>query len=323
MKNLAKVILLLEIGFFVFLFVTKFSLLAFLSKKTLNFNGEKSITINDDGLEYQTLTAAQDVAGAIVQKNIDLSNQDEIIPAKNTEVLPGMFIFINRPASIKISVDAKNIEKQTFAKTVFDALAESSVTLSHLDKTEPALETRLSNKLEITVTRIKTEEVTNEEPIDFQEVKQNDNQVDWGEKKITQTGEEGIRETTYRIDYENGEEVKRTKLASNITKSPVNQIVKIGTRLRIGKTDSGVASWYNAGKNECAYRTFSPGTWLRVTNQTNGRQVFVRVAGYGPQEGTGKLIDLDNAAFKKIAPLSQGTTKVKVEEILNKGFSPD
>jgi len=324
MKFLAKTILVLEAAFFVALLLAKFSLFStlFSEKKVLDFTGEKAITVSDNGLEHRIMSQAPNVGEALAQNNIPVSEKDELFPAKDTGILPGMTIFINRPANIKIAVDGKNVTRQTFAKTVSDALSENGVTLSHVDRVEPALEVRLSDNLAISVTRIKTEEVALEEDIDFKEVEQKDNQVDWGEKKITQTGEKGIRETTYQVHYENGEEVSRKKLATKITQSPVTQIVKIGTRLRIGKSDSGIASWYNAGENECASRDFPAGTWLRVTNRANGKQTYVRVAGYGPQAATGKLIDLDNKIFKQLAPLGQGTFKAKVEEILNSKFSP-
>ncbi len=62
---------------------------------------------------------------------------------------------------------------------------------------------------------------------------------------------------------------------------------------------------------------FPKGTWLRVTNLQNQKQVIVVVNDYGPARGTGKMIDLDKVAFEKLANLSQGVIEVKVEEILN------
>lgn len=321
MKLLAKIVLLLEVVLVFYAVFSKISL--FPEKRLLSFSDAKNLTVEDNGLQYKIQTRASDVAGALAENKIGLSAHDELIPPKDTAVYPNMSIFINRPANIMISADGQSIKKTTFAKTVSDALIENKITLSHLDEIEPGLETRLSDNMDIKVTRINYEETTNEEDIDFSEIKQLDGKVDWGTKDISQEGERGTRETTYKIHYENGAEVSRVKLSSKITKQPVTQIVKIGTKLKIGKTDSGIASWYNANENECAHRTFPPGTWLRVTNTANGKQTYVRVAGYGPQAGTGKLIDLDNKAFQKIAPLGQGTAKVKVEEIQSKGFSPD
>jgi len=293
------------------------------SKKALDFSGEKKITVSDNGLAHEINTKSKDVAGVLAENNIQLSEKDEVVPAQNTDLFPGMNILINRAAKIKISVDGENREVRTLSKTVADALSAENVELAPQDQVEPAPDTPLQNDMEIAITRIKYEEESVDEDIDFKEIEQKDSKVGWGTEEVSQKGEKGIRETTYKVHYENGREVSRIKLSTRITKKPVTQIVKIGTKLKIGQSDSGIASWYNAGLNECASRDYPPGTWLRVTNLSNGKMTYVRVAGYGPQKGTGKLIDLDNKTFKQIAPLGQGTCRVKVEQILSKGFKPE
>ena len=321
MKRFVKIILPLTVVVILTAIIVKYSF--FSEKRTLDFSGEKTVMIDDNGLNYKVTSGASTVAAVLAEKNLNLSAEDEVIPARDTAVLPGMSITVNRQAAVKISVDGKTLEKHTLTKTVSDVLLENEVVLSPVDTVEPGLQTRLKDGLEILVTRRNTEKVTVEEPIEFTVVKEKDGKVAWGEEVLGQTGEEGIREVTYEIDYENGKEVKRVKLSSKITKRPMNKVVKIGTKINVGKANTGIASWYNAGLDECASRDHPPGTWLRVTNSANGRQVFVKVAGYGPMEGTGKLIDLDNKSFKKLAPLGQGTMKVKVEEILNKKFNPE
>ncbi|MBM3255965.1 MAG: DUF348 domain-containing protein [Candidatus Moranbacteria bacterium] len=320
MKYFAKVVLFFLIAAAGFVLLRYFNW--FTPKEPLDFSGEKTVTVSDNGLEHKMTTKAPDVGAALTENNIQTGEKDEIIPPRETAVFPGMNIIINRQARVKIYADGKVLEKTTLTKTVSAALAESDIALGHADEADPHPETRLSDGLEIKITRVNTEEITEEEPIDFETVEKKDKQVDWGLKKITKEGEKGVREVSYKITYKNGKETKRVKLASKITKKPVAEVVSIGTRLNIGKSKTGIASWYNADLDECASRDHPPGTWLRVTSIANGKQVFVRVAGYGPQEGTGKLIDLDNKSFKQIASLGQGVVRVKVEEILNKNFKP-
>jgi len=312
---LACIVIIAGAGFLVYKKKSFFS-----SKKNLDFSGEKKITVSDNGLTHEVITKSKDVAGVLTENNIQLSEKDQLVPARNTDLYPVMNILINRAVKIKISVDGENREIAALVKTVSDALNEESISLAPQDQVDPTPDTPLRDGMDITVTRIKYEEISEDEDIDFKEIEQKDSKVDWGTKEVSQKGEKGVRETVYKVHYENGKEISRAKLSTKITKAPVNQIVKIGTKLEIGKSDSGIASWYNADINECASRDYPPGTWLRVTNLTNGKQTYARVAGYGPQKGTGKLIDLDNKTFKQIAPLGQGTCRVKVEQILSRGF---
>lgn len=320
MKTIAKIILLGEIVFLIVILISKTSFLR--EKRVLNFAEEKLVVVNDEGVEYQIKTKAKKVSEVLAENNFKIGEKDEVFPAGETEILFGSNILINRQKQVTISVDGETLEKTSLAKTVEDVLAEEEIILSHADTVEPPLLTRLKDGLEIKITRIKTEETVEEEAIDFKTTEIKDKTVDWGQKEVSQAGEKGTRETKYRITYENGRQVSKDKIATNLTKEPVTEIIKIGTKIRVGQSDSGIASWYATDSDSCSSRDFPAGTWLRVTNLLNGKQTFVQVEGYGPQAGTGKLIDLSKSAFSKIASLGQGTTRVKVEEILNKGFSP-
>ncbi|WP_147027178.1 septal ring lytic transglycosylase RlpA family protein [Methylobacterium oxalidis] len=87
---------------------------------------------------------------------------------------------------------------------------------------------------------------------------------------------------------------------------------------------AGVASWYGPGFHgrrtangerfntralTAAHRTLPFGTRVRVTNQTNGRSVVVRINDRGPYAG-GRVIDLSSASAQAIGV--SGTAKVSV-----------
>jgi len=292
-------------------------------KRVYNLPQEKNIVVIDNGLELKIKTNKNLISEVLAENNIQINEEDEIIPEVNSEILPNMNIKIARSAKVKILVDGEEKEINSFSKTVEDVIYENNISLSHLDEVEPHLQTRLRDDLDITITRIKTEEVIEEEPIDFKTVEEKDKKINWGVEKITQAGVKGVKEVSYKITYENGKKISKEKLSSKITQEPQTQIVRVGTKINVGKSKKGVASWY-AHTNDltCAAREFSPGTWLKITNRENGKSIFVKVVGWGPQPGTGRLIDLDKKAFSKIAPLGKGVIAIKVEEILNKGFDP-
>jgi len=228
-----------------------------------------------------------------------------------------MNITIDRAIPVVIQVDDQQIEHHTFKRTVEDTLQEAGVTLSHLDKTEPARKAGVEQGLEIVVTRINVEQVIVEESIEYDTIEQEDKKLRWRKKKVEQEGVEGVKEVEYEVTYKNGKQVSKEKLSTKIVQEPTDEIVRIGTKVEVGKTKVGIASWYaHTGTMACASRMFPRGTWLRVTNRENGKQVFVQVNDYGPQRGTGKMIDLDKVAFAKLAPIGKGVIEVKVEEIL-------
>ncbi|MDO8592542.1 MAG: RlpA-like double-psi beta-barrel domain-containing protein [bacterium] len=80
----------------------------------------------------------------------------------------------------------------------------------------------------------------------------------------------------------------------------------------------GRASWYQHKKGLfAASPDFPKGSKLKVTSLENGKSVVVEVNDFGPDKALhpDRPIDLEKEAFKKIASLSQGTVKVKVEPL--------
>jgi rare lipoprotein A len=97
----------------------------------------------------------------------------------------------------------------------------------------------------------------------------------------------------------------------------------------LGHSETGVASWYGhpyhgrpAANGEiydmeqlvAAHRTLPFDTWVRVTNQTNGKSVEVRIIDRGPFVG-GRIIDLSHAAAQAIDLIGPGVGPVRIEVI--------
>lgn len=70
----------------------------------------------------------------------------------------------------------------------------------------------------------------------------------------------------------------------------------------------------NAYANTAAHPYYRLGTRLSVTNQRNGRRVYVTVNDRGPY-GSGAGIDLSYGAFSKIASIDQGRANVCIRVV--------
>jgi rare lipoprotein A len=91
--------------------------------------------------------------------------------------------------------------------------------------------------------------------------------------------------------------------------------------------ETGIASWYGApyhnrrGSNgeiydmnamTAAHRTLPLGSVVRVTNLASNESAIVRITDRGPFV-EGRIVDLSQAAAKKIGMIQKGTTKVRLE----------
>jgi uncharacterized protein YabE (DUF348 family) len=307
-----------KIFFIVLMLFLGYKALAFFSEKDIDFNNiSKTIRLNDTGLNHQLSTNADTVENLLKEKNISLTDRDQIIPEKNAKLFPGINIIIRRASKIKIISDGKTQENYTLENTVENAVANNGIKLSRLDKTNPERNFPVQNGMTITVTRINIEEVTKQEDIDFKTTSKLDSKMGWREKNITTPGEKGIREVKYKITYKDGKEISRVTLSKSVAKEPVTQIETQGTYVKTGKIHKGQGTWYAFKGGLFAASPWLPmGSYAKVTNTGNGKSVIVQINDRGPF-GPGRIIDLDKVAFQKIASIGAGVIGVKVEEVLN------
>lgn len=101
------------------------------------------------------------------------------------------------------------------------------------------------------------------------------------------------------------------------------------TRVSIGDSFSGIASWYgpnfhnkktsngeyyNMYDMTAAYKTLPMNTMLKVTNLENDKQIVVRINDRGPFVKS-RIIDLSNEAAHRIDMVKKGTAPVRIEVI--------
>jgi uncharacterized protein YabE (DUF348 family) len=292
-------------------------LFSFEEKRSLSFEGKKRVVLEDAGMSYRVFTEADTVKEFIKRENLKIREDESVSPGLETRIYPGAKITINRKYSIEVKADGEKKTARLEKMKVKQALREMGVKLSELDEVKPEKKAIIKEGLEVEITRVKEKEITESFDIDFKTVTKKDDDLKWGKTKIEQKGEKGEKEIDYLVRYENGELVSKERLSQRIIKKPVSKIIVKGTKIEIGDIQRGVASWYDHTKDmTCASVKFPRGTWLRVRNQENKKEIIVQVDDYGPSPETGKIIDLEKEAFKKIADPWKGVVEVKVEEIL-------
>ncbi len=288
----------------------------FIDTRELNFKRPISMEVVIDGLRYQTTTEAVTIKDFFKEKELKIYLKDLVMPDLEREIEPGLIVFVTTNRKMTVEVDGEIREVNTIKKTIEKMLEEEQIKLNPFDEIQPSLKKLTKQDLEVTIVRVEKKKVKEEEIIDYKTLTEKDKKLKWKVVKTRQEGEAGLREVEYQLVYKDGEMVSKTKVASKIIKEPQPEIIVEGRKIEIVSTQKGRASWYAfTGKMKCASVRYSRGTWLRVTNQENGKQIIVQVNDYGPDPGTGKVIDLDKVAFAELASIGQGVIEVKIEEI--------
>ncbi|MEI6650616.1 MAG: G5 domain-containing protein [Candidatus Moraniibacteriota bacterium] len=294
-----------------FLFIRK-------DARTYDVSSPKSVTIDIDGYDVPFPSIDAGTVGELIgASGMDISTDDDVIPARETTLSSGMTVFVWRSKTISVKADGNVRDIRTTARTVVEALDGSGIPMKDEDLVVPDRSKLLSRSGKIVVTRVEIREESADKKIAFQTQSKEDDTLSWRKKITRQKGENGIRTYRYRVSYHDGKEVARKLLGSEVTKDPVPEIIVQGTYVKVGKAQNGMGTWYSyTGKLAAASLSLPLGSYARVTNPSNGKSVIVVINDRGPY-GKGRIIDLDKVAFEEIASIGAGVIDVKVEPVLN------
>lgn len=203
-----------------------------------------------------------------------------------------------------------------FKRVVGDILAQGGVELAKEDIVDPprSVEPDSNN---ILITRVEVAEIQVHETLPYQTKKIDDPNLDRGRQIVSQKGKTGTKILTYRVRRENGVEVSRSLIKSEIDPKPQDEIIKIGTRVVVLSSRRGVATATNlAGAVVSA--NYKRGTLIRITNLANAVSIFktVNYTWGTAQAPAGVVLDLSWEILDELKFNGQGAgPMVLVEEI--------
>ena len=208
------------------------------------------ITLSN-GYKLTVLTSKTKVSDILKDNNIVVSSDEKVSPKENENITDENQIVISNKSKQEIQV----------AK-----VSESGI--------ETTLDTLLKAYDEI-VEKIEVKQ----EKIAYETIKKD---VSDGAKstknKVLQEGQEGIKEITYKVKYQNDTEIKRTKISEKVIKKPVDKIVQVKSNVTSRGSDSvrgeslpdtKVSSKHSSGKTKI-YKITAYCSCAKCCGKTNG-----------------------------------------------------
>ena len=189
------------------------------------------IEVNDNGALTTVYTTAPTLGEALRQAGLIVYLGDYVTPDLGTPIAPGWQVYIRRSREASISVDGKTIRTRTLGKTVAELLTQEGIELKDKDYAVPSATDPIREGMNVLVTRVREEFLTESEYIRYETVWQADSTMDIDTRKTSQVGVEGVKKRTIRLLYENGRETKRTVDREWIDAAPVTQIINYGTKI--------------------------------------------------------------------------------------------
>lgn len=153
------------------------------------------------------------------------------------EILKDNNIFIEEDERVTPNLEAEITEDN---KIVITNKSEQEVQIAKIS--ESGIETTLDEILK-SYSPIIEKIVIEQEIIPYETITKDASQGATDKKnKVIQSGEDGIKEITYKVKYQNDEEIEKIKLSEQVIKAPVNKIVQIQKNVTTSRASSTVAT---------------------------------------------------------------------------------
>ncbi|MBI5878946.1 MAG: G5 domain-containing protein [Chloroflexi bacterium] len=170
-----------------------------------------------------------------------------------------LFACAPRPVEkyVVIEVDGKQIQRQTQAVTVADALLEARVQLGPLDRVSPDLVEPAERSARIIVTRVREETEVETRLLPFRRTVLRDEALSDGISRVLQLGVNGTEELRYKAIFENGVEISRDLVSQAATVIPREEIVLVGAKGTLTSVPVTGTLFYASNANAWIMRDFS------------------------------------------------------------------
>ncbi len=174
--------------------------------------------ILSNNYEMVVLTGKTKISEILKENNIQVEEDEVVVPSLEEELSDNKTIKIAKQDEI-----GENIE---VAQTV-----ETISTEELLQSYNPIIE-----KIEVVQKEIPFETITKEAT-----------GTGTTRNQVVQKGENGLKEVTYKVKYQNDVEIERIEISSTIIKEPVNKIIEVKT-VQVTSRGSGRVTYVGTGK---------------------------------------------------------------------------
>ena len=300
----------------------------------------RPLELTVDGETRTVWTTARTVGDALQQLQLDESDAKLSATRSSGIAREGLELTFTTAKDVTFTNAGKKSEVRV-AGTVADLLADQGVKADGDDIVKPALDAELEDGMKVKYVEVETKERTEKIVVKHDTERVKTKSMVKGETKVATEGVNGKAVETYEDVYRNGKLHSSKLVDTEVTKKPVTEVIKVGTKVvkTSSSSDSGSdsnlspasgssckASYYwqgqmtangerfNPSSMTAAHKTFKFGTKVKVTNPRNGKTVVVRINDRGPYI-SGRCLDLSKAAMQAIGGTSAGVITVNYEVV--------
>jgi uncharacterized protein YabE (DUF348 family) len=243
----------------------------------INVRFGRPLNLSVDGDQHTYWVTATDVQGALSEIGRRFSGADLSISRGGSIDRQGLTLKIVTPKKLHLALAGKKmVTKRVPALTAADAVREMGYKIDKHDIVKPGPKHELQDGDTVKFTNIRVvKRHIDGETLPAGTIRQDDSSMAEGTTKVARDGTDGLRNVTYRIFFKNGHLDHRVVLSQKVLRSPIAEILKIGTQVaavanfaggstvwdQLAQCESGGNWAANTGNGYYGGLQFNLGTW--------------------------------------------------------------
>ncbi|UOT06069.1 transglycosylase family protein [Rhodococcus opacus] len=190
----------------------------------------REVSLTVDGQPKTVWTTALTVEDALKQFEL---GEDVHVSASRSQRLPldGAALDVLNPLVVKLADGALPVtDVRMAAPTVGDFLAAHGAPLEQADTVVPAADTPLTDGMDVTVTRDRTETKVETLPLAPEEQRIEDPTMNKSRTVVENPGLPGVQDVTFAVNTVNGREVGRNQVSTTVTTPAQPKVIRVGAK---------------------------------------------------------------------------------------------
>ena len=198
---------------------------------TLQLRPAVDVRIMMPDQERLITTAAFTVAEALSEAGIEVRSGDSVLPPPATSI-SGPTTVSYRPArELQVASGDRTLTIRSSSQTIGEALAGTGLAVTGLDYTVPSENEALPPDGQIRIVHVREDILLGFESIPYESSFRESPDVEFGQEKLIQPGENGLAMTRTRIRHENGAEVARVEEERSVVRQSSARVIERGTKI--------------------------------------------------------------------------------------------
>ena len=232
---------------------------------TLDVVKANEIIVNN-GNDTQTVMLAKGTVADVLKKaQIELADNQVVVPSENTDIVGNMTINIYNGKSVDVTADGetKTVLLPYGNITIDKALNMTGYNVDEDDILSVSRNIKTEDVSAVTIQRVSYGEETSTEKIDFETKYEPSDEVELG-AQVTQTkGKKGEKLVTKECKYIDGKKVSEKEIDTKTIKKPVDEVILVGTKG--AATSGGAGTFTDMYGNQIAYSQVFTGSGTAYT----------------------------------------------------------